>query len=412
MTFDGHRTGDMKTYVYRTADYGETWQSLVTEDLDGYAHVIREDPENADLLFLGTEFGLFVSLDAGQQWARFGGGIPKVAVRDLAIHPREHDLIIATHGRGIYILDDLTPLRHLTRGMVDSAVVLLPSRPAAMVIPASVQAFPGDGEWVGENPPEAASVVYYLKRRHMFGDLRVEIYDTSGSLVATHPGGKRRGINRVGWPMRLKGPKVPPATSLVSSPGSFMGPRVPEGTYAVKLVKGRDTYETTVTLVPDPRATSSEEDRALQDRTVMRLYEMLGRLTYVVDGLIGLRDQAKEHAEVLGRRNRLARRLTSYADKLEAFRATLVSTSEAGRLSGEQCLREKLVELYGAVNGYEGAPTQSQLERAEILATDLGNAEREFATLTGRELESLNNQLERQRREPLKLMSKEEWERQ
>lgn len=410
-TFDGHRTGDMKTYVYRTADFGETWVSLVTDELEGYAHVIREDLENPELLFVGTEFGLFLSVDGGRHWARFEGNLPEVAVRDLAIHPREHDLIIATHGRGIYILDDITPLRHLTQGILDSDVAMLPSRPAVMVIPAAVQNVSGDDEFVGRNPAQGASIIYYLKRRHMFGDLLVEIYDADGNLMATPPGGKRRGLNRVVWPMRLKGPKVPPATSLVSQRGAFRGPRVPEGTYVVKLVKGDDTYETEVTLVPDPRSTSSEEDRALQDRTVMRLYRMLGRLTYVVEAAMDLRDQAGTRAEALGRRGRLTTRINQYAERLDTFRRELVSTSEAGFLSGEERLREKLVSLYGAVNGYEGRPTDSQRGRMELLEGELVKAEQEFSSLTGGEFKSLNTQLEGRRQEPLKLLSKEEWER-
>jgi photosystem II stability/assembly factor-like uncharacterized protein len=110
-TFDGHASGDMNTYVYKTSDYGRTWQPLMTSDLKGYAHVVKEDTVNKDLLFVGTEFGLFISVDGGRQWAQFkGGNMPAVAVRDIAIHPRESDLILATHGRGIWIVDDITPL--------------------------------------------------------------------------------------------------------------------------------------------------------------------------------------------------------------------------------------------------------------------------------------------------------------
>jgi hypothetical protein len=137
-TFDGHRTGDMATHVYRTDDYGATWRSIVRDGLDGYAHVIREDPENPDLLFVGTESGLYVSVTGGEAWVPFRSGLPGVAVMDLAIHPREHDLIIATHGRGIYILDDLTPLRHLTPAVLEQPICPAPAYRSASTIPALI----------------------------------------------------------------------------------------------------------------------------------------------------------------------------------------------------------------------------------------------------------------------------------
>ena len=410
-TFDAHWTGDMRPYVYRTADFGATWAPLVTEGLEGYAHVVKEDLENPNLLFVGTEFGLFLSLDGGRQWARFTGNLPKVAVRDLAIHPREHDLIIATHGRGIYILDDITPLRALTAELMEREVAVLPSRPSVMVIPAALQGFAGDDEFVGRNPEEAASIVYYLKRRHMFGDFRLDVYDTSGRVVATQAAGRRRGLNRVAWPMRLKPPRIPPATSLVAQPGSLTGPRVAEGTYRVKLVKGNDTLETSVSLVPDPRAQYSAEDRAVQDRAVIRLYEMVQRLAYVVDGAIDLRNQARARADSLGERDALARRLARYAAQLDTLRLNLVSASEAGRMAGEEKLREKLVSLYGAVNGFEGRPTESQLEATDVLATDLEAAHARFRQLTGTDLPGLNADLERRRLQVLRLVTREEWER-
>jgi photosystem II stability/assembly factor-like uncharacterized protein len=410
-TFDGHATGDMKPYVYRTTDFGATWAALAGDGIEGYAHVVKEDVENPNLLFVGTELGLFLSLDGGREWTRFTGNLPRVAVRDLAIHPREHDLIIGTHGRGIYILDDLTPLRALTAEALDRDLVVLPSRPSVMLIPAALQSFAGDDEFVGRNPDEAASVVYYLKRRHVFGDFRLEIMDASGRLISTQSAGRRRGLNRVAWPMRLKAPRVPRATALVAQPGSLMGPRVAEGTYRVRLIKGADAVETSVTLAPDPRSPHSAEDRTAQDRAVLRLYDMVQRLAYVVDAVIDLRNRARARADSLGARDGLARRLRSYADELEAFRAELVATSEAGRMAGEEKLREKLVALYGAVNGHEGRPTASQLEATDVLATELERVSTRYAALTGAEFTALNAELGRRKLATLTSLSREEWER-
>ncbi|MFP3939590.1 MAG: WD40/YVTN/BNR-like repeat-containing protein [Thermoanaerobaculia bacterium] len=406
VTVDAHRTGDMAPHVYATTDFGATWRSLVSESLEGYAHVVRQDPETPDLLFLGTELGLWISLDRGGHWVRFEGSFPaQVAVRDLAIHPRDGDLVVATHGRGIYVLDDLTPLRHLTGDVLGQDAALLPTRPAVMVIPSPQQQFSGHGEFAGPNPPEAAEIAYYMKRRHLFGDLKVEIYGPEGELLKTVPGSKRRGINRVKWPMRLAPPKVPPATNLVPA---FEGPRALEGTYTVRLVKGDQTLEGTIELVPDPRSPHSKEDRLLQQETALELYRMLERLAYMVDATVDLRDQARERADGLDRR-RLSRRLEEYADDLESLRTGLVSTSEAGWLSGDEKLREHLGALYGGVSSYTGRPTGSQLDRLEVLGGQLDEAFGRFEELAeGRH--ELDRGLERAQREPLVLLTREAWE--
>ena len=130
--FDRHSFGDMTPWVYVTQDFGKTWTRIVdaASGVRGYAHVIKEDPVRPGLLFLGTEFGLWISLDAGKTWAEFkGGNFPPVAVRDLAFQARQQDLTVATHGRGIWILDDLTPLRALTADVLEKEVALLPGRP-------------------------------------------------------------------------------------------------------------------------------------------------------------------------------------------------------------------------------------------------------------------------------------------
>jgi photosystem II stability/assembly factor-like uncharacterized protein len=408
-TFDGHAAGDMKTYVYGTRDFGKTWTSLTTPEMNGYAHVVREDLVNANLLFVGTEFGLFVSIDRGAHWAQFKGGLPNVAVRDLAIHPRESDLILATHGRGIYILDDLTPIRALTPEILAKDFAMLPSRPSVLTLPAAEQRFDGDSEFRGRTPPEAASIAYYQKKRHIFGDLKLEIYDDKGGLLTAIQGDKRRGLNRVAWPERAKPPKVPPAAGLVENQFLFFGPQVQEGTYTVKVTKGKETYPVEVVMVPDPRSKSTPADRELQHKTVIQLYNMLAQLTYVVDSTNDLRDQARQRTAT-ATDSQVRDRLNGLAQRLEDFRSTLVSVKEGGMITGEKKLREDLGELYGAVNQYSGRPTQSQIESTSVLQKKLDDAGAKFQSIITTDLPSLNSVLQGKNLEALKAMSREDWE--
>jgi photosystem II stability/assembly factor-like uncharacterized protein len=405
VTVDGHRSGDMATYVFRADDFGATWQSLTGEGIRGYAWVVKQDPVNTELLYAGTEFGLYISLDGGQQWARFTENLPRVAVHDLAIHPTEHDLIIGTHGRGIYIIDDLTALRGLTAEILESNVAVLPSRPSPMVLAGIRDWFGSDDEFVGRNPSEAATIDYWLKKRHLFGDLKIEVYDADGELITTLPGKKRRGLNRVGWPMRLKPPKVPPATALVPA---FVGPRVPEGTYTFKLIKGKETLEGTVELVADPRNPHPKEDRLLQQTTALEVYGLLGDLTFLVDSVVDLSGQAKNRAEALTKKDKAT--LDGFAEALDALHETLVVT-EGGWISGREELRERLGTLYGDISFYDGRPTDSQLERMARLQGELDAKQGEFET-AAKKIDDINRVLSRRDLDPLTRLTLEDWQEQ
>ncbi len=411
-TFDGHMTGDFATYLYKTADFGKTWQALTIADLRGYAHVIREDLVNPRLLFLGTELGLFVSVDGGSQWGQFTAGMANASVRDLAIHPREHDLIIATHGRGLYVVDDITPLRALQSEVLESEVAFLPSRPQLLVAPAGMDyGRSGDGEFVGRTLSDQATVTYYLRKRHMFGDLKLEVFDSTGKRLASLPGAKRRGLNRVEWPTRGKAPRVAAAASLIPSLGAFMGPRFAEGSYLIKMTKGKDTYSTTVELAPDPRSTHTAEDRALQRETAWKLHALVERLTFTVDSITEARDQARARMEKLSPQEPLRKRVQALVDALEKQRTALVASRESeGGISGEEKLREELGMLYGNVNGYEGRPTQSQIRRMGVLGRQLGAAAARFDTTLAKDAEALSAELRKRQLDPILRLSREEWD--
>ncbi len=164
VVFDNHRRSDWTPYVYRTTDYGKTWTSLATKELKGYALSVIQDPVDPDLLFLGTEFGLWVSLDGGKGWTKWTQGLPTVSVMDLAIHPRENDLIVATHGRGLYIVDDIRPLRTLSEAALKEPLHLFDIADSAQhrVAQTGSSRFPGAGEFRGEARPYGALITYSL----------------------------------------------------------------------------------------------------------------------------------------------------------------------------------------------------------------------------------------------------------
>ncbi|MEW6456277.1 MAG: glycosyl hydrolase [Acidobacteriota bacterium] len=408
VAFDGHQTGDMKPYVYKTSDFGKTWVSMVTDEIEGYCHVIREDLVNPELLFLGTELGLFISVDGGKQWAHFKEQFPKVAIRDIAIHPRDHDVILATHGLGIWIIDDITPLRNLTREILNSDVAILQSRPSIVSIPAYLQEFPGDDGFFGSNPPGGAVITYYLKKRHIFGDLKLEIYDAEGKLIKSLPTGKRRGINRVYWNMRLKAPKVAAAPAL--APRILTGPMVPEGTYKVKLTKEEKIYTNEIKLIPDPLTEHSPEDRKLQYETVMKLYRMQERLAYIADTIADIKEQSdkrvKELEKMKGKDKGLISQLKEFSKKLESLHRNLV---QSGGIFGEPKLRERVIDLYGSVSGYGGRPTESQLTYLSVLEEEIKKAEIKFKSITEKELLSLNSQLSKKKLSSIHGMSEEDY---
>ncbi|HHS12418.1 MAG TPA: glycosyl hydrolase [bacterium] len=407
-TFEGHRTGDKAVYVYKTTDFGKIWTSLYRESIEGYAHVIREDLVNPDLLFLGTERGLFVTIDGGEQWARFTGGLPPVSVKDLVIHPVESDVILGTHGRGIYIIDDITPLRHLTAEMIHQDVVFLKSRPAVKRFSLGNQFWRGSDEFVGSNPSDAATITYYMKKRHIFGDMRLEIYSPEGDLVSTLAGGKRAGINRVEWAMRLPPPKVP--RSQVMAGGAFIGPDVPEGSYTLKLIKGKAVYTSTLDVIADPESPHSTEDRAIRNQTVWDLYNMLEDLAFTSERLLRAKEAAAEKAESL-KRGGLKKSLEKFAEEAEELNNTFIATRgrESG-ISGEEKLREKTAMVYYSVVRFSGRPTQTLINRANALKIKIDEKGEEAAAFLDRELPGLNRKLEKEEIEPIVLLTREEWE--
>jgi len=410
-TFDLHTFSDMSPYVYGTTDFGKSWVRVVGEDspVRGFAHVVKEDLVNKDLLFVGTEFGLWVSLDGGQQWAQYkGGDFPNVAVRDLVIHPRDNDLVIATHGRGIWIIDDITPLRALTRETLEKDVVFLQAKPTVQRISGSGGWANGDAAFVGPNPPEDAVITYYQKKRHIFGDLKTEVFDENGKMLSTIPSSKRRGLNRTTWSMHLKAPKVPTAATGAFS--ASVGPRILPGAYTVKMTKDKKVYTTKLNVIPDPRSKHTAEDRKAQFDLGMKLYNLLGDMTFAVDRISDLRTGFDKRASKLDTGDPLAKRLLAGSTRADEFRKKIVATKEGGMITGEERLREFLADLYGSIVFYEGRPSQTQVERTDALARELSDVMKEFDAWAASVLADINPELVKKNLEQVKLLTPEEWD--
>src|SRR3954469_22285932 len=205
-TFDGHRTDDHKPYVFKTVDFGDTWTSISSNLPAGNVNVIREDPKNKNLLYLGTEYRFYVSLDGGREWKPFVNGLPTVRIDDVLVHPRDNDLILATHGRSIYIMDDISALQQLPDATTASDAVLLDIRPAVAWIADIQKAILIEGAkfFRGQNPPQGSAISYWLKSAPT-GDVRITISDVTGREIRALVGTRNAGLNRVQWDLRPSG---------------------------------------------------------------------------------------------------------------------------------------------------------------------------------------------------------------
>jgi photosystem II stability/assembly factor-like uncharacterized protein len=214
VTFDGHRTDDMTPYVFVTHDFGQTWTSLAGTLPEGNVNVITEDPRNRNLLFLGTEYALYISLDAGKTWKRFMTGLPTVRIDDIIVQPREHDLIVGTHGRSIWIIDDISPLEDWDEETAAADAHLFDvSSGVALVNDIQKQIEVGGAKhFRGQNPSPGTAVSYWLK--NPASDVRITISDITGRERRAIQGTKTAGLNRVQWDLRPNPPQrggTPPA---------------------------------------------------------------------------------------------------------------------------------------------------------------------------------------------------------
>lgn len=384
VTFENHMYGDHGTYLARSTDGGQTFTRLNSDAFTGFAHKIIVDPVNPKLLFLGTEMGLFASIDEGAQWFRMKNNIPEYAlVRDLRIHPKTHDLIVATHGRGIFILDDIRPIRNLSADVMQKDVHLFPTPDLVL----NNGRFGGGGPsvsggWGAGNPPDMPSIDYYLKERLSSGKVELEIYDAAGKLLQTMPGTKRKGINKVYWNLRGTPPRVAEGSTKMDGAG-FTAPMVLPGKYTVKLKVKDQEYTGSLNCVHDrDNRDLSEADRALVYQKAMQLQNLYNRVGNTADTI------RKLQTRLMADSNNKAHK-AFHAD-LEKVRAELMATKQKSIFADEERIREKVSDLYGTFSSMEVKPNETQLKAIEALEEEMAEQEKKLKEVLEKHQKKVN----------------------
>ena len=378
-TFDNHTYGDHKTYLAKTEDLGKTWKRMESPEFTGFAHKIKEDLQKKDLLFLGTEMGLFISLNGGKEWFRMKSNLPWYAlVRDIQIHPETNDLLLATHGRGILIIPDITPFRTLSSLKADDQVVFLNNRPIVLSSGKYSGSFPNSsGEWNGGISNNITPIEYYLRDRA--NSIQMEIVDQNGKLVNKLNPSNRKGYNKVVWNQRGIPPKVAKGGSQMEQ-SAFVGMQILPGNYTLKMKMNGKEFQHPLIFVHD--STDQEfkpADRQLQYQTGKKLYVMSEELSLLVDSIQNRQQKLQKSIDSAGN-VKSKKVLQTYYDALENLRLDLVPPVVKG--TGEiKRLRSDISDLYAGIVGQQAAPGNLQLKRAEGLQEEVVKATRRFEQL-------------------------------
>ena len=362
--FDGHNSGDMQPYVYKTSDFGTTWTNIITDNVIGTSRNIQEDYENENLLFLGTEFGLYITADGGNHWEKFTKNVPPVAIHFIDLQKQTNDLVLGTHGRGIIIIDDVSPLREINAEVLKSKLHFFSTKPMKLSDESGFAgSFGAETQFVGENANRSPQIKYLLPKRHTFGKMSMEIKNSKGEVVSKLSPGKSKGINIVNWSGNTRQPKVAKGKTFAS--GGFATPRVEAGSYTAVITKGRNVYEHTFEIVYDERTGLTSADRKMKHDIMSKMYKMTEELAYMVYQIDAFIEAPKTK--------------TKLKSKLNELKKTLVITTGDNYVgSAEPELREKLADLFSKIVGSYDKPSNSELEFLSIVENRYSKAKEDF----------------------------------
>ncbi len=420
VTIDFHQMNNRDPFIYKTTDYGQTWASISSDlpkTVFGYCHWVHEDPVRKGLLFLGTENAIYVSFTDGKNWLPLQNNLPHAPVHHMVVQEHFNDLVVATYGRGFWIMDDITPLQQLTDDVLKSEVQFFKPRPAYRL-----NAIAG-----GPRAMNQASINYYLKEAPK-GPVSIAIFDEEGREVSTMSGTRRPGINRVNWGMRYAGASVarlrtkPPGNPHVveekrfvqqweregwypvqswGTSGGFQGFMVAPGTYTMKLRVGDKEFTQTLEVRKDPRSAGTLADIKEQVKLQLDIREdlngasdMISQIEWMKKQLFDIRDVMRADAglrDMIKTFDQFGPQLQSIEDEL--FQPT-IAEGDTKSFRDPQKLYEKLSVLAGDVAGsVDFAPNKQQREVYTVLKERLAAQKSRFETLLKTDLAAFNDML-------------------
>ncbi len=416
LTVDFHQVNNRDPFIYKTSDYGRTWKLItngIPRSMLSYAHCVREDPVRQGLLYVGTENGLYVSFNDGENWEPLQSNLPPAPVYWLVIQEHFNDLVVGTYGRGFWILDDLTPIQQMTDTVRNASVHLFPPRPTYRFRPGTVPVTMSDDPTAGQNPPYGAAINYYLKTAPS-GDVKVRIQDASGQTVRTLNGTKNGGINRVTWDLRGEQSKeVRLRTSPAYAPEIQVGPDgtrsapgaprmsvlLPPGNYTVKLSAGGQEFTQPLIVKKDPNSAGTEADIQVQTAMLMELRKDLESATDMVNQIELIRSQLNTLTSLVqSEQSGLATAAGELEKKLLEVEDELIQRKLTGQ--GQDTVRwppkllTKINYLASGLSSADFGPTTQQREVHALFKAQLASLRQRLDEVLSKDLAAFNKLLQ------------------
>jgi hypothetical protein len=448
LAFDGHRGADNNVYVFATSDFGENWKAIRKgiPDSAGSVHVVREHPRNTNLFFAGTEFGLWVSWDRGANWTALKNNFPTVPVDDIEIQARENDLVLATHGRSIWVFDDLTPIEKMDSNVAGDPLTFFQPRPAITWHLRNRRWSGGQKAFTAKNPPYGAILSYYLKEavpaeapkkdkeekdkkdatdekqkpeakgdgaEKKEGKVKITVLDRDGKVIREMDGPGAAGVNRTNWDLRSNAPAEPTPEQLEAiAAGYGFGPRGPfvePGEYPIKIKAGDKEASQKVMIEEDTRIVISAADRSARREMIDQLYPMAkstDKDRKTIEGiqlaLKAAREQWKKDAgkpnttkipdDIVKAADELQKKVDAVAEKFIRAREGLGNAGPPFEWKPDP-LPSQVQDLLDDLDGFAAAPSGHQKEKLAELTPLVNDASAQVKKIADEELPALNKKM-------------------